>query len=115
MEHLSRRRFLKISAATFGAAAGMHTGNALALDGSGRIVVVGTYDQGLGDTSVWVLRLTTAGALDTTFGRASATPGLKAGEIAVFDKAYVEGMRALLLYTTYVIDLSEGLPDEEER
>ena len=30
-------------------------------------------------------------------------------------KAYVEGMRALLLYTTYVIDLSEGLPDEEER
>ncbi len=30
-------------------------------------------------------------------------------------KAYVEGMRALLLYTTYAIDRSEVLPGEEDR
>lgn len=58
------------------AAAGAHIGKALAIQpgalpaqSDDKIVVVGTYDQGAGNSSVWVLRLTDAGQMDTTFGR----------------------------------------------
>jgi len=65
---------------TLSAAAGAHTGNGLALDPGGRAVVVGTYDHGGGNTSVWTLRLTSDGQLDPTFGRSTVgNPLIKLG------------------------------------
>jgi uncharacterized delta-60 repeat protein len=42
--------------------------NGIAVDASGRIVVVGTTDNGQSTTDMIVLRYTSAGVLDTTFG-----------------------------------------------
>src|SRR2546427_290790 len=43
-------------------------GSAVAIDGSGRIVVAGTSDNGTGNDDFAVVRYTTSGSLDTTFG-----------------------------------------------
>lgn len=53
---------------TVEAAIGLHTGNAVAIDGNDYIVVVGTYDNGNGNTSVWTLRFDDFGELDLIFG-----------------------------------------------
>jgi uncharacterized delta-60 repeat protein len=44
------------------------SGNAVAIDAAGNIVVAGTYDFGGGYTSAWLFRLDPNGVIDTTFG-----------------------------------------------
>ncbi|MDA8412727.1 MAG: hypothetical protein M0023_02965 [Desulfobacteraceae bacterium] len=51
----------------YGDPTGTNTGNAVAIQPDGKIVVVGTVDMGSGRTGLWLLRLTTTGALDPTF------------------------------------------------
>jgi uncharacterized delta-60 repeat protein len=68
-------------------AAGAHAGNAVAIQpgtlpgqSDDKIVITGTYDQGAGNSSVWVLQLTNSGQLDTTFGRpTTGNPSIKLG------------------------------------
>jgi len=51
----------------FGNATGSYVGNAVAIQADGKIVVVGTYDMTGGKTGLWLMRLTSTGALDPTF------------------------------------------------
>lgn len=53
----------------------VNTAQGVAIDSLGRIVVVGTTDNGF-NTDVAVLRLTTAGSYDLTFNAQGPTPGL---------------------------------------
>ena len=49
--------------------------NAVAIQGDQKIVVVGTHNNALNDSSVWVMRLGTTGAEDLTFNPTGASPG----------------------------------------
>lgn len=53
--------------------------NALTIDAMGRIVVTGFYTTGASDDDVVVVRLTPAGALDTTFGSGGIVKLARAG------------------------------------
>jgi uncharacterized delta-60 repeat protein len=46
---------------------GADKANALAIQPDGKIVVVGTYDFGAGNTNIWVMRLNSDGTFDTSF------------------------------------------------
>ncbi len=54
--------------AIFNGATGAHTGNGVAIQSDGKIVVVGTYWRSATNSSVWVSRQIGDGSFDTTFG-----------------------------------------------
>lgn len=65
---------------TFGSN-GLHTGNAVAIDSTGNISVVGTFDWTGGNTDLWLLRLDSAGLLVETFNPNPA--GIPPGTVAL--------------------------------
>ncbi len=68
---------------------GADKANAITLDSDGKIIVVGTYDYGAGNTNVWMMRLNQDGSLDTSFNGTGdivfESPGTDAGNGVAVD------------------------------
>jgi uncharacterized delta-60 repeat protein len=62
---------------------GTDTGNAIAVDSQGRVVVTGTVAGSWPDHDVFVVRYTTDGALDTTFNTAGSLQGTVVTDIGL--------------------------------
>jgi len=76
-----------------GDTAGIHSGNAVVLDASGNIIVNGTRSLGGGDSAMWVLKVTAAGALDSNFGNngevSLGTNGAHSGNAVALDSGKI--------------------------
>lgn len=82
---------------------GNDQGNAVVLQADGKIVVVGTYDHGFIDTSAWIIRLTTAGVLDTDFGALNGAGPARTGDIAYGGSGSDSGSGVVIKGTSIVV------------